>query len=102
MVLIEPNLLGIKEIGKLLKIYLKEWKIQKNSLHIVTNKKNINSMNRNLIFNCIPIKNKIFEIKENKIYHIFSNQYFQKKFLLENKIIKKEINRIIYEAIFNK
>lgn len=101
-VFMEPNLLGIKEIQKLLKIYLKEWKIPQKSLHIIANKKKFNSMNKSLISNCLPIKNKILEIKENKFYYIFINQNLKRKILLKNKIIKKEINKIIYKIIFNK
>ncbi len=101
-VIMEPNLLGIKEIQKLLRSYLEEWNIRKEGLHIIANKKNFSSMNKSLISNCIPFKNKIFEVKENKFYHIFSNQYFKRKFLLKNKKIKKEINKISSEFFKNK
>ena len=84
----EPNLLGIKEVQKLLKIYLKEWKISPKSLYIITNKKSINS-------NYLSPKNKIYEIKENKIYNSLINNYFKIKILLNNKYIKKELNNIL-------
>jgi hypothetical protein len=93
----EANLLGIREVEGMLEIYLKEWNIRKNSLHIITNKKNFSSINRNLISNYLNIKNKIIEIKENKIYHIFISKYFKRKILIKNKITKKEINKIIKE-----
>ena len=91
----EPNLLGVKEIQQLLKIYLNDWKILQKGLHIVVNKKNINSMNKNLISKCLPPKIKICEIKENKIYYILLNNYFRKNYLLKNKHIKKETDKII-------
>lgn len=94
-ILMEPNLLGVKEIQQLLKIYLNDWKILQKGLHIVVNKKNINSMNKNLISKCLPPKIKICEIKENKIYYILLNNYFRKNYLLKNKHIKKETDKII-------
>lgn len=97
--LIEANMLGIKEIQKSLKTYLKKWKINKKSFHIISNKKNFTSINKKLISNCIFSKNKIYEIKENKIYFHIINHFFRKKFLLKNKNIKKDINKIIYNVI---
>ena len=95
----EANLLGIKEIQNLLKIYLERWKIDKKSLYIISNKNNICSINKNLISNFIFFKNKIFRIKENKIYHIVINNYYKMRFLLKRKNIKKEIDKIIYKTI---
>lgn len=94
-ILLEANLLGMKEIQRTLKEYTKGWNINKNSLHIVSNKRNFSSMNKSLIAKCIPHKNKILEIKENKIYYHLIHNYFRKKFLLKNKKIKKEIHKII-------
>lgn len=98
-IVIEANMLGIKEIQSILKVYKKEWKVNKNSLHIVSNKRNFCSINKSLILKCIPLKNKIYEIKENKIYHLIFFNYFKKKFLLKNKNIKKEINKIVKNII---
>ena len=99
IVLTEPNLLGIREIESLLKKYIKEWKIPQKSLHIVCNKKNINSINKNLISKYFSNKNKIYEIKENKFYNIFINNYFKRKILLKKKNIKKDLNKFIYNLI---
>ena len=99
-VLMEPNLLGIKEVISLLDLYLNKWKLPKYSLHIVSNRKNVVSVNRRLISKSIPLKNKIFEIKENKFYYIFTNHYFNRKLLLKNKTIKYELNKIINKIIF--
>lgn len=99
-VCLEGTMLEIKECKRLLGKYIEEWKINKNSLSIIKNKKSFISMNSNLISKCLPIKNKIFEIKENKFYHIFFNQYFKRKKLLKKKNIKKELNKIINKIIF--
>ena len=83
----EPKIPEISELKKILKIYLKKWKIKKNKIMIIMNKKNIYSVDKKLILNFIPQEYKIFEIKENKIFYNF----------FKNKLIKKEINKIILE-----
>ena len=99
-ILMESNLLGIKELEDLLKLYLNAWNINKNSLHIVANKANMFSLNLTLIHKIFPIKNRIIKILENKKYTIFINNFFKRKILLKNKNIKKDINKII--KIINK
>ena len=96
---INANILGMREMKKLLKKYIKEWGIPNNSLHIISNRKDIISINKNLISNCFCLKNKIHEIKEDKIYYIFFNSYFKNKFLIKRKKIKKEINKIFYKLV---
>lgn len=99
-VILEPNLLGIKECKKMLKKYLIKWKIKSKNLYIILNKKNINSINKNLISKSLFLKNKIYEINENKNYQYLINNYFKIKILLKNRKIKKEIKKII--CIINK
>ena len=98
-IVIEADILGIKEFQSILKVYTTEWKVNKNSLHIVSNKRNFCSMNKSLVLKCVPLRNKIYEIKENKIYQLIFFNYFKKKFLLKNKKIKKEINKIVKNVI---
>lgn len=98
-VVMEPNMLGINEIKRMLKIYFKEWKINKNNLHIISNKRNFNSINKNLIYHFLFQKNKIYDVKANKIFYYITNNYFRQKCLLKNEKIKKEINKIIYNII---
>lgn len=98
-VLLEPNLLGVKESKKLLVQYIYEWKIFRNSLYLVENKKNFISINKNLISKILPIKNKIFEIKENKFYCILLNHYFKRKILIKNKTVKNDLNKILNKII---
>lgn len=95
----EPTLLGIKEVQKLLNVYLQEWRIPKNSLHIIENKKNFASINRKLISKYLPIKNKIYEIRENKFYYILTNHYFKRKILIKNKSIKYNLDKIVNKII---
>lgn len=98
-ILMEANVLGINEIQRTLDTYLKDWKINKNSLHIVSNKRKFNSVNKSLIYHSIFSRNKIYEIKENKIFYFIINSFFKKKFLLKNQKIKKQISKIIYNII---
>ena len=62
-VCMEGNLLGIKEVEKILKLYIQEWNIKQNSLHIVKNKENIISINSIIISRNLSLNNKIFNIK---------------------------------------
>lgn len=95
-IMMEPNILGIKEIKRLINTYLEEWKIKEENLYLIINKKNNISINKKIILKVISFKNHICEIKENKKYSILMKNYFYKFFLLKNKKIKKEINKIIY------
>ena len=95
-IVMEPNLNHLKEIKYLLNIY-NQWKIPKNKLYIIINKKNINSINKKIISNCFLLKNEIYEIKENKIYNCFIHKYFKIKYLLKNKKIKKDVKKILYK-----
>lgn len=94
-VLMESNILGLREIQSLIKIYLHEWKIEQEKIYFIVNKINIDCINKNLILKNLSPKNQIYEIKENKIYYNLMNNYFKKIFLLNNKNIKKQINKII-------
>ena len=70
------------------------------NIRIILNKQNIFSMDKNLIQKNLPIKNKILEIKENKLYSIFTNQLFKNDNLLDNKKIENKIKIIIKEIIY--
>lgn len=98
-ILMEANVLGINEIKRILDTYLRKWKVNKNSLHIVSNKRKFYSINKSLIYHSIFPKKKIYEIRENKIYNLIINNYFRNRFFLKNKKLKKEINKIIYHII---
>ena len=93
--ILEANLLGIKEMKKMWEKYTIEMEIEKEKLHIIVNKKNIQSINTKIISNCFLSKNKILEIKSNKIYSIFINHFFTTKYLLENNHIKKDIKKVL-------
>lgn len=95
LLVFEPNLLGIREIERLLEKYKKDWKIPRKSLHIVENKKKFNSISKELILKIFPYKNKIFIFKENKIYNILINNYYKNYYLLKYKNTKNNIYKIM-------
>jgi len=90
-VLMEANLLGVREIRKILKKYFYNWNLSKNNLYVICNKKNIHSVNINLLYKILFLKNKILKINENKYYKEFLNN----RKIYIHKIIKKEANKII-------
>lgn len=92
---IEPNLLGVKEIERTIKKYTKEWNIDNNNLYIISNKKTRVSINKNLIYKILKLKNKINEIEENKIYIFLIYSKFKRKIFLKNKKIKRDIYKIL-------
>ena len=95
----EANFLGIREIQKLLILY-EEWNIDKNRIYIIKNKSSIISMNTKIILKYLKLKNRIFNVKENKFYHFFYTPYLKRN--IRNKTIKKDINKIINTIIYNK
>lgn len=101
-VCMEGNLLGIKEVEKLLELYIQEWNINQKSLHIVKNKENIISINSRIISRNLSFNNKIFNIKENKFYYLLNNSHYKRKVLTKNKSIKKDIEKIIKKIVNNK
>ena len=91
----EANLLGIKEIQKSIDEYIKDWKINEKSLHIIINKNNRFSINKQLISKIIAIKNSVNIIKENKKISFYIKSFYERKNILKNRNIKKQINDII-------
>ena len=58
------------------------------------------SINKSLLTEINPFKIKILEVKENKKYRLFLNNYYERKVLLKSKKIKFEIKRIIEKIIY--
>ena len=85
---------------KILQKYIKKWKIDKKTMYMIENKKNIMSINKSLVTEINPFKIKILEVKENKKYRFFLNNYYERKVLLKSKKIKFEIKRIIEKIIY--
>lgn len=100
-ILLEPNLLGIKEVKNLLEKYIAKWKINKNSIFIIQNKTNFISVNKKLISKYLSIYNKIFKIRENKFYYILLNHYYKRKVLIKNRLIKYDLNKILKKITWN-
>ncbi len=89
-IVMESNIISIKNIKQLLNKYIKKWKINKKNIYIIENKINFESINKNIVSNILLINNKIIKIKKYKNFNILINNYFKRNILL-----KKEINKII-------
>lgn len=100
LIIMEANLLGIKltkEIIDKLKIILNNCT---NNIHILENKVNIYSIDKEIIKQCFPEINILGKIKYRNIYDEFINKNFNYKFI--NKKIKfNNINKE-YKTIFDK
>ena len=68
IILTDANLLGVKEIERLINFYIKKWKINKASLHIIKNKHSSININEDLVTKLLQIKDEIFVVKEDKKY----------------------------------
>ena len=94
LILIEPNLLGVKATRKLIDKYKNDYKIEKNSLHIIENKVNINSINKDIIKCCFSDAKYLGKINYNNIYDKLINNNFNKLNIILNNKIKKEFKKI--------
>ena len=101
-ILTDSNLLGVKEIERLINFYIKKWKINKVSLHIVENKYRSIYINKDLVSKILQIKNEIFVVKEDKKYTFLFDNFFKRNMLLKSKKIKKYLNEIIKIILNNK
>lgn len=90
--LLEANLLEIKKSNNLLKIYRKEWKIQKEKINIIINKYNENSVDDKIIENIFSDYKILGKIKLNKKYNILINKNYEEDIFTKN--IKKEYEKI--------
>lgn len=97
---LESNLLGIREIKKVLKKYIEKWEINQKTLEIILNKKNMMSMNKNLITKIFEFKIKVLEVKENKIFYLLINNFYKGKVLLKNAKIKADIKKIVKNILY--
>ena len=62
-ILTDSNLLGVKEIERLINFQIKKWKINKTSLHIIKNKHSSININEDLVSKILQIKDEIFVVK---------------------------------------
>ena len=91
----DSNLLGVKEIRRLLKLYCEKWKISEKSLHIIQNRYSCGYINREITSKVLSVKNEIFLIREDKKFNFFIDKFFKRNILLKNKNIKKDLKKII-------
>ena len=99
-ILTEATLLGIKEVRRLINLYVYKWKINKDSLHIVENKYKYSYISKDLVSKILLTKEEIFAINESKKYNFFIDNFLKRDILLKNKKIKKNLKKII-EIILN-
>lgn len=93
--LFEPNLIEIKKAKNLLKIYNKEWNIEKNKIKLLINKNTKYSIKNKTLEKIFDEYKIIGKINFNEKYNYLINKNFK-----NNKLIKKEIENE-YKKIFN-
>ena len=91
--LTEPNLLQLKKTKKLLEIYINKWKINKEKINIIINKKSINSIDNKILKILFSDFKILGELTLNNKYDLLINNNL--KNININKKIKKEFNKII-------
>lgn len=96
IIAMEPNLLGVKELEGLIAKYVDDYKIAKNSLHIVINRYDFNSINYKILKNIIGKECKIYKINFNKeIKNIKTKNNYKNNKKIINKKLKNIFNKII-------
>ena len=93
IILLEANLLGIKGTKAIINKYIRKWKIEKRSLHIITNKSNKNSIDKKIIEYCFPEITIIGNLKYKELYNKLMNTNY--KNIIEKNILKKEYKKIV-------
>ena len=95
--IIEPNLIGVKKGDILIKHYIKDLKIKEENIKILINKKNKNSIYKELIKKIFNEINIIGEIKYNNKYEKLLNNKFNNLKLILNQKERKELIKIFNE-----
>ena len=99
IILLEPNLIGLKRCKIILNYYIKELKIKKEKIYLLINNKNKESIDKNIIkkiFNEIEI---IGEIDNNYKYDYLINNEFKKIKIILNKKVKNNIKNILKKVL---
>ena len=91
ILLVEPNLLGIKKSKKLLETYINKLKIDKEKINVVFNKANINSINNLILKQLFFDFNILGNIRLNLKYDLLINNNLK----IQDKKIHKEYLKII-------
>ena len=90
--LVEANLLEIKKAKKLLDIYEKEWKINKDKISIIINKYNNNSVKDNILYKLFDGQEILGKIQMSDYYNYIINKNNKIKFQKNN--IKNEYIKV--------
>lgn len=91
ILLLEPNLIGLKEISIIIEKLVKNIKIEKEKIMILYNKINLFSINKQILNQIFSDFKILGNIKNNIYYNLFIN----KNLKIENLKIRKEYKKII-------
>ena len=91
ILIVEPNLIGIKETKIILEKVINKYKIKKEKIKIIYNKKNIFSIKQCILNQMFEGFKNIGSIKSNNYYTYLIN----KNFMIQNEKIRKEYKKII-------
>jgi len=91
VLLVEPNLLGIKETKEILEEIIYKWKINKNTIKVVYNKTNNYSIDKNILKQMFLDFEILGKIKNNYFYNFLINNNLN----IKNNKINKEYQKII-------
>lgn len=95
ILLIEPNLIGIKESSKMLEILINKWNISKQKIRIIFNKTNIFSIKKEVLNQMFADFEILENLKEQSIYNLFINTNLKAINIKINKKYKKIGKKII-------
>ena len=95
IILLEPNIIGIKNCKKIINKYLEKYKIEKNNIYLLINKKNQNSIDKKIIKNIFRDFKILEEIKYNYKYDKYMNNEFRNIKISMSKKEKEKFNHII-------
>ena len=97
IILIEPNLIGIKKCENILNYYLNILKIKKEKIFILINKKNKYSIDKEIIEKIFKDIKIISEIKNNIKFEKLINNKFKNYEFIFNKEEKEKVRNLIEE-----
>ena len=95
LILLEPNLIGIKKFKVILKEYVEYLKIKKDKIYILLNKENKYSVNKKVIENIFKKIKIVGQINDNLKYEILINNKMKNVDKILNKKEEKNFNKIL-------
>ena len=95
LILLEPNLIGIKKFKVILKEYVEYLKIKKDKIYILLNKENKYSVNKRVIENIFKKIKIVGQINDNLKYEMLINNKMKNVDKILNKKEEKNFNKIL-------